>query len=151
MRKRILTGVLSIIMAVTLIPTTAFAKESRLKEQSLQISTQAEGQKASNVISSGATSSIWIEAGGTYTLEAGEYDTDKGNIIVNTTEPVMLKVNGDIKYKGSNALIVVENACENLTIDGSRYEIRSVSEQGGGCALNNASKANVVLKGGRYV
>lgn len=142
MKKSFLAGMLTIVLVVSLIPTTVSAKT----DGALQVKTQVGEQET--IITPVISGSVDIKSGGIYVLKGGNYTTDDIPIVINTTDPVTLKIEGDIRVDGSENFIMIKKPCDKLIIDGNDHVIQQEKEEAS--ILSNQAKANVILKGGTY-
>ena len=144
MRKKILAGILSLAMVFSMMPTTGVLAEETDNATQAETETKMETTSIPPVTSD----SYYINSGGTYTLQGGDYTTDQAAIIINTTDDVTLNIGGDITTSTNNSFILVTTACSNLTINGKDYTIKNTSTDG--FVLTNPGAANVTITGGIF-
>lgn len=83
-------------------------------------------------------------------IKKGKYDTDQSEILINTKDPVTLKLDGNITCRGSSTFINMLKTCTKVTVEGNGYKITRPEDSEDMDILENRSKANVILKNGSY-
>ena len=72
-----------------------------------------DNEKLEKIITSETGEVIDISSGGTYILKSGKYNS---TIFINTTEPVTLRLDGDITFTGKEKFIYVDKQCDLMKV-----------------------------------